>query len=89
MAPRTDDAGPFDLSKQMGVERGGKEHEDAIQRTLKACKDNGKVAAIFCTPHAFTGVDPQLTEQARTAMTRVAGSSRASAWSLSSRTKRC
>lgn len=32
----------------MDIEFGGKEHEAAIARTLKACKDNGKKAAIFC-----------------------------------------
>lgn len=41
--------GPFDLSKQMGVTRGGEEHETAIQRILKATHDAGKKAAIFCT----------------------------------------
>ncbi|KAL2819838.1 Pyruvate/Phosphoenolpyruvate kinase-like domain-containing protein [Aspergillus cavernicola] len=41
--------GPFDLSKQMGVQRGGEEHEAAIQRILKAAKSAGKKAAIFCT----------------------------------------
>ncbi|KIR68450.1 hypothetical protein I312_100468 [Cryptococcus bacillisporus CA1280] len=40
--------GPFDLAKSMDIEFGGKEHEAAIARTLKACKDNGKKAAIFC-----------------------------------------
>lgn len=33
----------------MGVERGGKEHEAAVQRILKAAKAEGKKAAIFCT----------------------------------------
>ena len=41
--------GPFDLALQMGVERGGTEHEAAIQNTLAACKKHGKKAAIFCT----------------------------------------
>jgi len=41
--------GPFDLAKQMGVTRGGGEHEAAIQRILKAAKSAGKTAAIFCT----------------------------------------
>ncbi|KAL1888792.1 hypothetical protein Sste5346_009346 [Sporothrix stenoceras] len=41
--------GPFDLALQMGVVRGGDEHEAAIQKVLKACKANGKKAAIFCT----------------------------------------
>ncbi|KAF2448725.1 Phosphoenolpyruvate/pyruvate domain-containing protein, partial [Karstenula rhodostoma CBS 690.94] len=45
--------GPFDLAKQMGVQRGGEEHEAAIQRTLKAAHSSGKKAAIFCT----NGVD--------------------------------
>lgn len=40
--------GPFDLSKQMGVTRGGEEHEAAIQRILAAAHANGKKAAIFC-----------------------------------------
>ncbi|KAH8655378.1 2,4-dihydroxyhept-2-ene-1,7-dioic acid aldolase [Xylariales sp. PMI_506] len=44
--------GPFDLAKQLGVVRGGEEHEAAIQRTLKACKAAGKKAAIFCTDGA-------------------------------------
>ena len=41
--------GPFDLSKQMGVTRGGEEHEAAIQRILAASHAAGKKAAIFCT----------------------------------------
>ncbi|KAJ4418588.1 hypothetical protein N0V82_005474 [Gnomoniopsis sp. IMI 355080] len=41
--------GPFDLAKQMGVERGGEEHEAAIARILKAAKGAGKTAAFFCT----------------------------------------
>ncbi|RAK90596.1 2,4-dihydroxyhept-2-ene-1,7-dioic acid aldolase [Aspergillus costaricaensis CBS 115574] len=41
--------GPFDLAKQMGVTRGGEEHEAAIQRILKAAHAAGKKAAIFCT----------------------------------------
>lgn len=41
-------AGPFDLAKQMGVERGGQEHEAAIERILKAAKGAGKIAAFFC-----------------------------------------
>ncbi|KAH8697915.1 2,4-dihydroxyhept-2-ene-1,7-dioic acid aldolase [Talaromyces proteolyticus] len=41
--------GPFDLAKQMGVARGGEEHEAAIQRVLKAARSAGKKAAIFCT----------------------------------------
>lgn len=40
--------GPFDLAKQMGVARGGKEHESAIQRILTASHAAGKKAAIFC-----------------------------------------
>ncbi|KAJ9156563.1 2,4-dihydroxyhept-2-ene-1,7-dioic acid aldolase [Pleurostoma richardsiae] len=44
--------GPFDLAKQMGVVRGGEEHEAAIQRILKAAKAGGKTAAIFCTDGA-------------------------------------
>ncbi|ETS76804.1 hypothetical protein PFICI_12191 [Pestalotiopsis fici W106-1] len=44
--------GPFDLAKQMGVERGGEEHEAAIQRILNATKSAGKKAAIFCTDGA-------------------------------------
>lgn len=41
--------GPFDLAKQMGVQRGGEEHEAAILRTLAAANAAGKKAAIFCT----------------------------------------
>ncbi|KAL3471193.1 Pyruvate/Phosphoenolpyruvate kinase-like domain-containing protein [Aspergillus californicus] len=41
--------GPFDLAKQMGIQRSGEEHEAAIQRILKAAKSAGKKAAIFCT----------------------------------------
>ncbi|KAH7150178.1 Pyruvate/Phosphoenolpyruvate kinase-like domain-containing protein [Dactylonectria estremocensis] len=41
--------GPFDLAKQMGVVRGGEEHEAAIQKILKASHDAGKKAAIFCS----------------------------------------
>lgn len=41
--------GPFDLSKQMGVTRGGEEHEAAIKRVLAAAHAAGKKAAIFCT----------------------------------------
>lgn len=40
--------GPFDLSKQMGVTRGGEEHEAAIQRILAASHAAKKKAAIFC-----------------------------------------
>lgn len=40
--------GPFDLALQMGVIRGGPEHEAAIQKVFKATKANGKTAAIFC-----------------------------------------
>lgn len=40
--------GPFDLAKQMGVVRGGEEHEAAIERIKKAAHANGKIAAIFC-----------------------------------------
>ncbi|KAI9368718.1 Pyruvate/Phosphoenolpyruvate kinase-like domain-containing protein [Aspergillus egyptiacus] len=41
--------GPFDLAKSMGVQRGGEEHEAAIQRILAAAHSAGKKAAIFCT----------------------------------------
>jgi 4-hydroxy-2-oxoheptanedioate aldolase len=41
--------GPFDLALQMGVTRGGDEHEAAIQRVLKAARSAGKKAAIFCS----------------------------------------
>lgn len=44
--------GPFDLALQMGVLRGGPEHEAAIQKVLRAAKANGKKAAIFCTDGA-------------------------------------
>lgn len=40
--------GPFDLAKQMGVARGGEEHEAAIQRILAAARAENKKAAIFC-----------------------------------------
>lgn len=40
--------GPFDLAKQMGVPRGGEQHEAAIQRILAAAHAAGKTAAIFC-----------------------------------------
>lgn len=40
--------GPFDLSKQMGVERGGQEHEAAIQKALGAAHAANKKCAIFC-----------------------------------------
>ena len=40
--------GPFDLAKQMGVVRGGDEHEAAIQRILRAAKAANKRSAIFC-----------------------------------------
>ena len=48
MSTNEESIGPFDLAKQMGVTRGGDEHEAAIQRILKAAKDAGKTAAIFC-----------------------------------------
>jgi 4-hydroxy-2-oxoheptanedioate aldolase len=41
--------GPFDLAKQLGVERGGDEHEAALRRILEAAHGAGKTAAIFCT----------------------------------------
>lgn len=41
--------GPFDLAKQLGIERGGEEHEAAIKRILEAAHAAGKKAAIFCT----------------------------------------
>ncbi|KAJ5019123.1 4-hydroxy-2-oxo-heptane-1,7-dioate aldolase [Colletotrichum sp. SAR 10_99] len=44
--------GPFDLSKQMGVERGGQEHEAAIQKALNAAHAANKKCAIFCTDGA-------------------------------------
>ncbi|GAA6038061.1 hypothetical protein JCM8097_007525 [Rhodosporidiobolus ruineniae] len=40
--------GPFDLAKSMDVPFGGEKHEAAIARILKATKDAGKVASIFC-----------------------------------------
>lgn len=44
--------GPFDLSKMMGVTRGGEEHEAAIKRIMAAAHAAGKKAAIFCMlPH--------------------------------------
>ncbi|KAL3296136.1 2 4-dihydroxyhept-2-ene-1, partial [Colletotrichum asianum] len=44
--------GPFDLSKQMGVERGGQEHEAATQKALNAAHAANKKCAIFCTDGA-------------------------------------
>ncbi|OJJ38302.1 hypothetical protein ASPWEDRAFT_103441 [Aspergillus wentii DTO 134E9] len=41
--------GPFDLAKQMGVQRGGEEHEAAIRRVVEAARGAGKKVAIFCT----------------------------------------
>ena len=46
--------GPFDLAKQLGVERKGPEHEAAIQRILKAAHSAGKTAAIFCELFIFS-----------------------------------
>lgn len=40
--------GPFDLAKSMDVEFGGKEHNDAVAKVLKATHAAGKKAAIFC-----------------------------------------
>ncbi|GAA5874317.1 hypothetical protein JCM8547_007561 [Rhodosporidiobolus lusitaniae] len=40
--------GPFDLAKSMDVEFGSEKHEAAIARILKATKDAGKIASIFC-----------------------------------------
>jgi hypothetical protein len=48
--------GPFDLAKQIGVQRGGEEHEAAIQRILKAAKSAGKKAAIFCMLRPILGL---------------------------------
>lgn len=48
----TSSLGPYDLSKFMNVEFGGKEHEEAIQRILDAAHKAGKTAAIFCTSGA-------------------------------------
>ncbi|KAK1926846.1 Pyruvate/Phosphoenolpyruvate kinase-like domain-containing protein [Papiliotrema laurentii] len=44
--------GPYDLSKFMNVEFGGKEHEDAIAKVLAAAHSAGKTAAIFCSSGA-------------------------------------
>ncbi|KAL0061351.1 hypothetical protein AAF712_011809 [Marasmius tenuissimus] len=44
----THQIGPYDLSISIGVEFGGKEHEDAISKILAACKKHKKYAAIFC-----------------------------------------
>jgi len=41
--------GPFDLAKSLGVEFGGKEHEDAIAHILKAAKKAGTKTSIFCS----------------------------------------
>lgn len=43
--------GPFDLAKSMNIEFGSQAHEDAIARTLTACKANNKFASIFCMFH--------------------------------------
>lgn len=51
--------GPFDLAKQMGVERGGEEHEAAIARILKAAKGAGKTAAFFCELTFKPSVSPR------------------------------
>ena len=51
--------GPFDLAKQLGIERGGPEHEAAIKRILEAAHAAGKKAAIFCTG----GKDAQVRTQ--------------------------
>jgi hypothetical protein len=48
MRTLADSAGPYDLSKFLNVEFGGKEHEAAIQKTLDAAHKAGKTAAIFC-----------------------------------------
>jgi 2-keto-3-deoxy-L-rhamnonate aldolase RhmA len=40
--------GPFDLAKSMNIEFGSQAHEDAIAKTLAACKANNKFASIFC-----------------------------------------
>ncbi|GAA6042938.1 hypothetical protein JCM8097_000006 [Rhodosporidiobolus ruineniae] len=40
--------GPFDLAKSMDVPFGSDKHEAAIARILKATKDAGKIASIFC-----------------------------------------
>jgi len=45
--------GPFDLSKFMQVEFGGKEHEAAIAKILAAAKAANKTAAIFCISPIF------------------------------------
>ncbi|KAE8356287.1 Pyruvate/Phosphoenolpyruvate kinase-like domain-containing protein [Aspergillus coremiiformis] len=40
--------GPFDLAMQLGIVRGGEEHEVAIQKIVQAVKAAGKKVAIFC-----------------------------------------
>jgi 4-hydroxy-2-oxoheptanedioate aldolase len=55
----TDNSGPFDLSKFMQVEFGGKEHEAAIAKILAAAKAAGKIAAIFCESTSFSCIDGQ------------------------------
>ena len=48
----------------MGVQFGGKEHEDAIAKILKAAKAAGKIAAIFCQCLLFSylrGADHRMT----------------------------
>ena len=52
--------GPFDLSKFMQVEFGGKEHEAAIAKILAAAKAANKTAAIFCANPPSPYVYPEL-----------------------------
>jgi 4-hydroxy-2-oxoheptanedioate aldolase len=75
--------GPFDLAKQMGVVRGGDEHEAAIQRILKATKAAGKTAAIFCMFPLFElcCVGVWLMTQAPTARRQKCARNKGSTWS--------
>ncbi len=42
--------GPYDLAATMGVERGGEEHEAAVQRVRAVCRDAGVAAGMYCGP---------------------------------------
>ena len=83
-----DRKGPFDLSKHMGVERGGQEHEAAIERILKATKSAGKKAAIFCERISMLDVGVRLTDlllQASAEPMQRIVSTKVSTWSRSLR----
>jgi hypothetical protein len=75
--------GPFDLAKQLGVERKGPEHEAAIQRILKAAHSAGKTAAIFCELLLRVERAQVANLQARKVWTPRSVSSKALIWCLS------